>query len=245
MVRAVIIDDEKWVRNNIRNRIEEHFSSEIQIIGEATSIVESIALIEKSKPSLLFLDIELKDGYSFEIFEKIKDKTFHIIFITGFDEHAIKAIKIGALDYILKPIDVDEFITATKKAIDKIETEDLKEQLKVANNYFKGLDKKQIVLKTHETNYIVKEEAIYYCKSDGNYTTFYTNLDQKIMISKSMKKVEEILSKDTFIKTHQSYLVNKNYVTSYTKDGYLILNTNIKIPVSSRRREFINKMIFN
>lgn len=245
MIKAVIIDDEVLFRTDIRDKINAHFNNEIEIVGEATTIKDSIDLIESIKPSLLFLDIELKDGISFEIFDFITYKKFQIIFITGFNEHAIKAIKLGALDYILKPIDLLEFRAAVNKAINQFNDDDLKSQLKVANNYFKGIGSKRVVLKTQETNYILKEEDIFYCKSDGNYTTFYTNLYENILITKSMKKVEEILSNDVFIKTHQSYLVNKNYVTKLSKEGYLILNTKTRIPVSVRRKEYVKKIIFD
>lgn len=245
MIKAVIIDDEVLFRNDIQNKINEKFSNDIEIVGEATTIKESIILIEKMKPNLLFLDIELKDGISFEIFNTIEYSKYQIIFITGFNEHAIKAIKVGALDYILKPIDTNEFNIAVSNAINKIEDGDLKNQLKVTNDYFKGIGNKKVVLKTQESTHILKEEDIYYCKSEGNYTTFYTSFNENILLTKSIKKVEEILSNDIFIKTHQSYIVNKNYVTKLTKHGFVILNLKIKIPVSVRRKEFVKKRIFD
>jgi len=244
MIKAIIIDDEPLVREDIRNRIKTTFKFEITVLAEAETIVEGINIIKKNQPNLLFLDIELKDGFSFEILEKLHKIDFQIIFITGFNEHAIKAIRVGALDYILKPIDDDEFESAVKRAIITINKKVGIEQLvNVSSDYFKGVKNKRIVLKTLEAHHIVYEDDIIYCKSEGNYTTFYMNNNKKILISKPMKKVEELVSEKIFIKIHQSYLINLNYIEKYIREGYLILKNNIKVPISSRRKEFVAKKI--
>ncbi len=244
MIKALIIDDEELVRNDIRIKINNFYKSDIVILGEAESIKDSINIIKKHQPDLLFLDIELKDGDSFELLERLSTTDFQIIFITGFNEHAIKAIKVGALDYILKPIDDDEFKQAVNKAILMIHKEDSIEQfINVSSDYFKGIKNKRIVLKTSEAYHIVYEDDILYCNSEGNYTTFYMNDTKKILISKSIKKVEELVSETTFIKCHQSYLVNLNYIEKYIREGYLILKNNVKIPISSRRKDFVLKKL--
>ena len=246
MIRAILVDDEVYIRNNVREKLTKNFCKEIDIIGEASNVEDAVALINQKQPDLLFLDIQLTDGTSFDILKRLEYKDFDIIFITGFDDQAIKAIKLGALDYVLKPIDNQEFIVAVTKAIDNFKKESsLEKRVEVSSDYYQGVAKKRIVLKTLENVYVVNEDDILYCKSDGNYTTVYTNEIEKILVSKPLKKVIELLSQNTFIRCHQSYLVNKKHVKSYSKQGVLIIKSDIKIPVSSRRKEFVIENIFN
>lgn len=245
MIKAILVDDEAYIRNSVREKINQHFSTDIQIIGEAESVTEAVSLIEEKSPDLLFLDIQLTDGTSFDILNQIETKNIDIIFITGFDKHAIKAIKVGALDYILKPIDEGEFKEAVVKAIESSNKEnDLEKLIEISSEYFKGVEKKRVVLKTMENVYVVYEDDILYCKSEGNYTTFYTLQSERILISKPIKKVIELLSEDIFIRCHQSYIVNKKHVLRYNRQGVLIVNHEIKVPVSSRRKDHVIEKIF-
>lgn len=243
MIKAVIIDDETRFRDSIRKKLETNFNNEITIVGESESVKGGIELIEKTNPDLLFLDIELTDGYSFEILNQLQNHNFQIIFITGFNHLAIQAIKLGALDYILKPIDDDEFCNAVEKAIETEKNTSLEQLIKVSSDYFNGSKIKRIVLKTTEAHHIINEDDLMYCKSEGNYTTFFIKNDEKILISKTLKSTEELLTESIFIKCHQSYLVNKFYIAKMLSDGYLILNDKSKIPVSSRRKDHVlNKL---
>lgn len=246
MIRAVIIDDESSVREDIRDKVALHFKDEISIIGEANSVTSGVKIIEQLKPQLLLLDIHLGDGTSFEILQQTTHKDFDIIFITGYDTHAIKAIKVGALDYILKPLETDEFKDALQKVTTKEKREShLEKLIEISSEYFNGVKNKRVILKTSDNVYAIYEDDIIYCRSEGNYTTFYTQQLEKIMVSKSIKKVEEILSEDTFIRCHQSYIVNKKHVLKYNKQGVLVVLLDIKVPVSSRRKEYVLKRIFD
>ena len=245
MIKALLVDDEAYIRDDVKTRLSHHFKGDIKVIGEASSVAEAVSLIDELKPHLLFLDIQLQDGTSFDVLEQIHHKNFDIIFVTGFDNHAIKAIKVGALDYILKPIDDDEFKLAVSKAIDTTQKDlDIEKFVEISSEYFKGVEKKRIVLKTLENVYVVYEDDILYCKSDGNYTTFYTQKSEKILVSKPIKKALELLSDDIFIRCHQSYLVNKKHVVRYNKQGLLIMNSEVKVPVSSRRKDYVIEQIF-
>lgn len=238
MIKAVIIDDKKTIRDSIRKKLNTFFLKDINIIGEEESVKGAVKLIKTLKPDLLFLDIELTDGYSFEILEQINAFDFKIIFITGFNHLAIKAIKLGALDYILKPIDDDEFCEAVERAIATKKNESLEELVKVSSEFFNGAKIKRLVLKTADAFTIINEDDLMYCKSEGNYTTFYTK-EKQILISKSLKKAEELLTETKFIKCHQSYLVNKFYIANFLLEGIIILNDDTKIPVSSRRINYV------
>ncbi|MFC4633100.1 LytR/AlgR family response regulator transcription factor [Dokdonia ponticola] len=246
MIKAVIIDDESSVRADIRDKVDVHFKYEISIIGEADSVSSGVKIIEQLKPQLLLLDIHLGDGTSFDILQQTTYKDFDIIFITGYDTHAIKAIKVGALDYILKPVETDEFKDALQKVTTKEKRENhLEKLIEISSEYFNGVKNKRVILKTSDNVYAIYEDDIIYCRSEGNYTTFYTQQLEKIMVSKSIKKVEEILSEDTFIRCHQSYIVNKKHVLKYNKQGVLVVHLDIKVPVSSRRKEYVLKRIFD
>ncbi|WP_298892425.1 LytTR family DNA-binding domain-containing protein [uncultured Psychroserpens sp.] len=244
MIKAIIVDDESFVRDDIRKKLISKFNANIAIVGEAKSVKEGITLVNNMQPQLIFLDINLEDGLGFDILKSVTFKEFDVIFITGFDDQAIKAIKVGALDYILKPIDDNEFKEAVDKALANNEKKDLSQHFEVSNDYLLGKEKKRIILKTADSVYAVYEDDIYYCKSDGNYTTFYTANDERIVISKSIKKVEQLLSNDVFVRCHQSYLVNKTHVKKYAKQGYLLLNSQLKVPVSSRMKDTTLSKIF-
>ena len=144
----------------------------------------------------------------------------------------------------MKPIDDDEFKEAVKRAINTIEKENtIGNSINIANHYYREGEHNKIVLKTLDTQHLVSFEDILYCKSEGNYTTFYL-FDESIVISKPMKKVEELLDKQRFIKCHQSFIVNKAYITKYTNDGFLITKTGEQIPVATRRKEMVLKSLF-
>jgi len=245
MIKTIIIDNEEHVIEDLREKIKEFFSDKISIVAVANGVKEGIKAIDNFSPDLLLLDIHLNDGTGFDLINRSENKNFEVIFITGFDQHAIKAIRVGALDYILKPIDDDEFREAIQKAIvNHKKGNNLEKLIEISSEYFKGVEKKRVILKTSDTVYAIYEDDIVYCRSDGNYTTFYTRQMEKIVVSKPLKQIEEILSENIFIRCHQSYIVNKKHVHKYNKRGVLIVHMDFKVPVSSRRKDYVLKKIF-
>lgn len=245
MIKSIVIEDDPRMRQDIVKKIEMLFPKEVSILTECDTVESAIQQIEQLRPDLIFLDINLKDGTGFDVLTQSHYKEFDVIFITGFDHHAIKAIKVGALDYIIKPVDEEELKEAVEKAIKHQQQDKHLEKLaQVSSDYFKGVEKKRIVIKTVNTVYAIYEDDILYCKSDGNYTTLFTQNFERIVASKPIKKILEILSEDIFVRCHQSYIVNKKYVSRYNKNGVLILVQDIKVPVSSRRQEYVLKKIF-
>ncbi|MEL6811381.1 MAG: LytTR family DNA-binding domain-containing protein [Bacteroidota bacterium] len=246
MIKALLVDNEAHIREDIREKIEEFFPQEVVIVGEAESVATGLAAIDQFSPDLIFLDIHMDDGTGFDLINKSVNKNYEVIFITGFDHHAIKAIKVGALDYILKPVDDVEFREAVNKAIENHQKENnLEKLIEISSEYFKGVEKKRVILKTADTVYAIYEDDIIYCRSDGNYTTFYTQQLEKIVVSKPLKQIEEILSENVFIRCHQSYIVNKKHVLKYSKQGVLVVHMDFKVPVSSRRKDYALKKIFD
>ena len=177
MIRTILIDDEAAIREDIKEKLGFHFDTEVAIVAEAENVAQGIKAIEEHQPDLLLLDIHLSDGTSFDLLEQITYTDCQIIFITAFDHHAIKAIKVGALDFILKPVDPQELKDAIDKVINNTEkTNQLEKLLQVSSDYFKGVENKRVILKTADNVYAIYEDDILYCRSDGNYTTFYTCL---------------------------------------------------------------------
>ncbi len=244
MIKTLIVEDERHVRETIKKRVFTYFREALSIVDEANSVKEGIEKIQRYKPQLVFLDIDLGDGTSFDILEALGTIDFKIIFVTGYDQHAIKAIRLGALDYLLKPIDPVEFKGAVSKAIKTLDTESqLGNSINIANHFYKDGEHRKIVLKTLDTQHLVSFEDILYCKSDGNYTTFYL-FDETIIISKPLKKVEELLDETQFLKCHQSYVVNTAYITKYLNEGFLVTKTGDQIPVATRRKEHVLGTLF-
>lgn len=245
MIRTIVIDDESLMREEVKKRVADFFPKDIAIVAEAGTVVDALKIITKFEPELVFLDVHLTDGTGFDVIEKTTYKDFNVIFITGFDTNAIKAIRVGALDYILKPIADDEFKDAVQKAIDsKAKENSLDTSIAISQDHYRGINQKRIVLKTTEGVYAVQEDDILYCHSEGNYTTVYTQDQGKILVSNHLKKIEELLPVQLFVRCHQSFIVNKMHVLKYNKNGTLLLKNKVEVPVSARRKDFTLKNIF-
>ena len=239
MTRAVIIDDEKDIREINRRLLSDNFP-DIEVVGEADSVETGVELILNEKPQLVLLDIDIKGGTGFHILQKVRPYNFALIFITAFNEFAIKAIKFSALDYILKPVNEVEFCAAIQTACETIEEHRMETQV---NNFFEHYEKKtqskKIILKTCDSIHLVDISDIMYCVSDNSYTTFYIKNKKEIIVSKSIKEFDNLLSVYNFFRPHQSYLVNLNYIDKIDKTdgGSIVLNNKKEIPVSYRRKQ--------
>lgn len=239
MTQAVIIDDEKDIREINRRLLSDNFP-DIELVGEADSVETGVELILNKKPQLVLLDIDIKGGTGFDVLQKVRPYNFTLIFITAFNEFAIKAIKFSALDYILKPVNEHEFCAAIQTACETIEGHKIETQL---NNFFEHYEKKtqskKIVLKTCDSINLVDISDIMYCVSDNSYTTFYIKGKKEIIVSKSIKEFDNLLSAYNFFRPHQSYLVNLNCIDKIDKTdgGSIVLNNKKEIPISHRRKQ--------
>ncbi|MCD4734666.1 MAG: LytTR family DNA-binding domain-containing protein [Bacteroidales bacterium] len=236
MTSIVVIDDEQKARETIIN-ILGLGSLPFQVVGEADSIGSGFDLILEKRPGLVLLDINLIDGTGFDLLRKFDNIFFKVIFITAHEEHAITAFKFSAMDFILKPIIAGELLQAVEKAIETIKEEE--NRLKISA-LFSNLDKiKKIVLKTAESIHIVQVRNIIRCESDVNYTYFFLENGQKLIVSKTLKEYVELLEPAGFFRTHQSHLVNLDHILRYDKaeGGHLVLDDKSIVPVSSRKKE--------
>jgi two-component system LytT family response regulator len=241
MISVVVIDDEPRARETIIN-ILALSNTELQIIGEANDVQSGYDLIIKSNPDLVLLDINLPDGNGFDLIKKFEQINFKLIFITAHEEYAIKAFRISALDYILKPVTAAHLLTAIDKACNHIKREDT--ELKFAT-FLSNLEKiRKIVLKTSESIHIININDIIRCEADVNYTTFYLLNSERLLVSKTLKEYAELLEPTGFYRTHQSHLVNIEHISRYDRmeGGHLVMIDNSIVPVSTRKKEELFKL---
>jgi two-component system LytT family response regulator len=239
MIKAVIVDDDAGIRDTHKKLLSEYFP-DVNLAGEAASVDEAYTLIKSVNPHLVLLDIEILGGNGFQLLQKLKPYTFKVVFITGFNNFALKAIKFHALDYILKPANTVEFQQAVQSAIELIQQDVSSDQQNdhFLNN-FQEKSPRKMVLRTINALHLVTISNIVYAKNDNSYTTFHLEDGEKIMVSKGIVFYEEMLSECGFFRPHQSYLVNLNHVKKLDKTdgGYVILDNEKEIPVSSRRKK--------
>lgn len=240
MLKVLIVDDEEHVRGMIVN-ILQSFCSDLEIIGQADSVAGAILIIKELNPDLVLLDIKLPDGSGFEVLQAFSKVAFSVIFVTAFEEYAVKAFKCSALDYILKPVNIDELVEAVEKARESIANKSLGKKIStfLDNLNNSSIEEKKIVLKTQESIYIVKVNTIIRCESFHNYTEFYITGTKKLVVSRTLKEFENLLSEFGFFRVHQSHLVNINYISRFEKTdgGYLVLTDGAHVPVAKRKKE--------
>lgn len=244
MITAIIIDDIEQARLTFRKDLET-YASDIRIIGEAGGVVEGAKLLKHTQPDILFLDIQMQDGSGFDLLDVLPEIPFKIVFITASDAHAIKAFRYAAIDYLLKPIDPDELVSA----LDKYRSQHLNEsaKYKLLNETLRHHQRphERLALHSQDKIHIVTINDIIRCESNVNYTCFYFSSGKKMLVTKTLKEFEDLLSDQGFYRVHQSHLINTRYIREYvkTEGGHLILNDGSLVPVSTRKRPEVMKML--
>ncbi|MBL0136572.1 MAG: response regulator transcription factor [Chitinophagaceae bacterium] len=245
MLSTVIIDDEP---NNITNlrALLENYCPEVEITGTAKNAEEGIALIKSISPELVFLDIQMPGKSGFDLLQSLPKPNFEIIFVTAYDKYGIQAVKFAALDYLLKPVNIEELKSAVSKAVEKSFLKKKNQQLE---NLVSLLEQKQnkeehrLALPTAKETRFVKTGDIVRCESSNNYTIFYFKDGEKLIVSKPIYEYEELLEPYGFQRCHQSHLVNKQFIKSWIKEdgGYLLLDNGHQIPVSRQKKDLIKE----
>lgn len=232
-MRIVVIDDVKEARAGLLADIATH-CPELDVIGEAEGVVSGAKLIKQTKPDLVFLDIMMQDGSGFDLLELVGDQIDKVVFTTACDDYAIKAFKYSAIDYLLKPIDVEELKEAVKKA-NKFEAE---KQLSIYRDHDNQEKDKRIVLHSLDKIHVLFVKEIIRCESNGNYTLFHLKTGDQILVTKTLKEFDELLTPFNFFRIHQSHLINMNYLKEFIKadGGFAMMEDGAEVPVSSRKR---------
>ncbi len=244
MIKAILIDDETHCLETLSLLLAE-FCPDVQILEHCRFAKKGLEAIERLKPDLVFLDIEMPVMNGFELLEQLSTIPFHVIFITSYDQYAIKAIRFSALDYLLKPIDSQELAAAVKR-IQQVGYLPMVDQfqmlLKQIHGKTSGFNK--IAIPTTDGFELIPSEQVIYCEANNNYTHFTLKSNNKIIACRTLKEIEEQFeSLPFFVRVHHSYLVNLNEVTKYVRGegGYLIMSDGSSINVSRSRKETLLK----
>lgn len=241
-LRTLLIDDEPDARTVLRAHLEQ-YCPHIDIAGEAAGVQEAIDMIHEHQPDLIFLDVKMSPGTGFDVLEGVDEVAFHTIFVTAHDQFAVRAIRVSALDFLLKPVDPEELVAAVEKVTtaqgSKPSEEDIRYQVFREEILRQGDKTRWMVLPTQEGFQVVDVDHIVRCEADRNYTTFWFDGGRRILISRTLKSYEELLAPSGFFRIHQSHLVNLNYIVEYKrrkKGGILILKDNTELPVAEARK---------
>lgn len=235
-LKVIIVEDQIAIRQGLEYLLQQQ--PDFMVTGVCGTVHEAIVLIHAKKPDLLLLDIGLPDGTGFDILEQIPAQS-KVIFLTAHHEFAIQAFRYGAIDYLLKPLDENELREALQRVISSQPL--LREQIDITLNSFrKNKAPDRIVLRSRQFVQIVELKDISYLQSDNGYTTVFLNSGKKLVTTKTLKDYEELLPGASFLRTHQSYFVNKFYIDRYhPKERIIYLKDATQIPVSDRKKEMI------
>jgi two-component system LytT family response regulator len=243
-MKVIITDDEILVAQNLEMLLK-RYCPDIIVEGIAHSAKDAEALIRDKRPDIVFLDVEMPNGNGFDLLKRFDQINFGVIFVTAFDHYAIKAIKYSAIDYLLKPIDINELVAAVEKADQQIKNKSVNQGLNLLlNNLAQPSARLQkLTLPTMDGMIFVNIDEILYCKSDGNYTSFYLANGQTPMATRQIGTYEDLLPEPLFCRIHRQYIVNVNKVSKYIKGrgGYVVMSDGKVIDVSVRKKEdFLN-----
>lgn len=243
MIKALIIEDEPGNVRIFKNLIKT-YCPQVEIIGEADTVDKAYTLIQKSKPELVFLDIEIPGGNAFTLLDRLKPINFEIIFVSAYDNYTLKAIKYSALDYILKPVNIEELISAVNKVAEKINTHQLQQRFEnLINNITTSKKSLQSLAVPANFGYeFIVINNIIRCEAKGKYTYFHMNDGRKIISVKNLKEYEEMLSSEIFFRLHHAHLINVNFIKRFHKaKGIVEMKDGMKIPLATRRKkEFLS-----
>lgn len=246
MIRAVIIDDEPHATKSLEILLSED-CPQVQVVASFNHPAEALLFLRSNQVDLIFLDIDMPFMNGFELLNRLAPINFDIIFVTAYDQYAIKAFKFSAFDYLLKPVDEVELINSLRKLENKSKKSTQNSNFEHLLEVFKSGQSavKRIALPTLEGFEFVEVEKIVRCESDSNYTKIFLQNAQMMLVSRTLKEIEETLSDLPFIRVHNSHIIAKNHVKKYVKadGGYILMIDNAEIPISrARKEEVINEL---
>lgn len=241
-MKTVLVDDEQLGIDSLRWELE-RLNSEIEIVKTFTDPIEAYAYLQSANIDLLFSDIEMPLLNGFDLLKKLDPIDFQVIFVTAFDEYALQALKFSALDYLLKPVDKAELVKALEKfnSIDnEVHSASFSERISIQQSAAHGTLPEKVVFATKDTFEFIKPSNIMYCEALSNYTAIHT-ATTKLVVSKTLKEVEELLLHYNFLRVHRSFLVNPSFIKRYVKTlgGSLIMENDIEISISKTRKDAV------
>jgi len=245
-IKAILVDDEKHSNETLRIELSRH-CPEVEVIKDFTNSPLALDEIPHLEFELLFLDIDMPFLNGFELLRQLKNINFHVIFITAYDNYAIDAFKVSAVDYLLKPVQGKDLTKAVEKVHNRNQPMTEESLSLLIHNLDRKNTHKRIVLPTSEGLEIVDSKDIIRCKADNNYSHVYLKNERHIFLSKSLKTMQKLLPDSHFIRVHQSHLVNSDCIKKYIKKdgGYLIMENNTEVPVSNSKRDNLLERLYN
>lgn len=242
MLKLLIIDDQKEARDNLQLLVLDYCPA-VSIVQMATGVQDGVEAINEFEPNIVLLDIEMKDGSGFDLLHHFDEISFQVIFVTGFDTHAFKAIKYSPIDYLLKPVDPKDLIKAINKAKNMLRLS--RNNLEFYKDAFSQEFAGKITIPTHTGFEFLKVEDIITVIADGNYSIFNLKDDIKIIASITLKQIEALLPDKRFYRTHRSSIVNIKFVTKFLNrdGGIIIMENNTEISIARRKKEEFLKVM--
>lgn len=241
MLRAILIDDDQSNLSALSEKLSKH-CPQIQIIGRCDNAEDGIKTIESTKPDLVFLDIEMPVMNGFVLLQQLKYRNFELIFVTAYDHYAIKAIKYSALDYLVKPVEIDDLKAAVTKAEANRNSRNSQLQMELLLEHLNKNQPKRITIPTSDGLQFINIEDIIYLEASNNYTYIYLFTKQRLLVSRTLKDFEDILPSDAFLRIHHSTIINKFYVEKYIRGegGQVVMRHGNVLDVSKRKKfEFL------
>ena len=240
MLKAILIDDEKNALDALKILLQRHCKN-VEVLECAAGGPQGIESIKKHSPDLIFIDIEMPHKNGFDVINETNNFNYQVIFTTAYDQFAIKAFKFSAIDYLLKPVDVEELKAAVEKASKEKPAAGMDEKLKLFFSQFsqQPQTKKMIALPVGDAMQPVAPDEIIRCQSDSNYTHVFLLNDKKITVSKTLKEVEEILSGLSFFRLHHSHLINLNHISKFYKgdNGYVVMTDGCSVTITRGKKD--------
>ncbi len=247
-LKTIIVDDERNCRDNLKMLVEE-YCPEVEVIAVAESAAKARSLIKEFNPDLVFLDINMPEEDGFTFLKSITERDFSVVFVTAHNEYALKAIKENAVDYLEKPIDIEDLMKAVKKVVKARQEEsgiDHKAIQHLIESVTSTKDNNKVAISTSDGFILVNNEDIIYLEADTNYTTIYLTNNTKLVSSRTIKTFEDVLNKKVFFRTHRSFIINMaSHLKKFSrKDGnVVIMSNNVSVPISRRiLQEFLEQV---
>ncbi|MFK7899960.1 MAG: LytR/AlgR family response regulator transcription factor [Cyclobacteriaceae bacterium] len=242
-LKAILVDDEQDSRDILSNYLKK-YCPDVDLLATCDSVKTGLEAITTHQPDVVFLDIEMPYANGFDLLDQVNEITFETVFVTAYDNYAIKALNQSAAYYLLKPIDIDELVAAVEKIQTERSKPDYVEHAKVLLENIKGQPNNlaKLMLPTLEGFEVVKPEEILYCEADNNFTKFHLVSNRQLLICRTLKYFEEILSNHQFVRVHRSHMINLDYVVRYTKGkgGYVTLENGAELEVAPKKKsEFL------
>ncbi|MEZ4963475.1 MAG: LytTR family DNA-binding domain-containing protein [Saprospiraceae bacterium] len=242
--KVVVIDDEPQSRQTLKFFLKE-YCPDVEFVGEADSVSKGVHLIRQVNPDAVFLGVQLKEGTGFDLLDMFRYPSFQVIFTTAYDEFALKAFKYNAIDYLLKPLDVDELVQAVGRIELGKNPQTYAAQIAALEETNRAGRLEKIAVADNDGLHFLKLQDIVRLESDVNYTTFHLVSGERITVSKTLKNFAQLLPETEFFRPHQSHIININYMEKILREdgGFVLMKDQTRIPIARSKKEELLKMV--